>query len=142
MLVNMYSRTLTATPLIQPPRVYGRFIVAEQKLCQSFFDRHSNESRLVDESYLKRVSCGCVNETIFIESRWIGLPETLSDPTSLRYGQFTRSNPIQNSYNPALLQLNTTSSVMGIHVVALSCPFLIGSPGCIAYADFKDEVGC
>ena len=103
MLVNMYSRTLTATPLIQQPRVYGRFIVAEQKLCQSFCDRRSNESRLVDESYFKRVSCGCVNETIFIESRWIGLPETLSDPTSLRYGQFTWSNPIQNSYNPALL---------------------------------------
>ena len=34
-----------------------------------------------NESHLKRVSCTFVNETIFIEPCWTGLPESLNDPT-------------------------------------------------------------
>ena len=63
--------------VISPPSLITSLISTNET---HFFDRHSNESRLLDESHLKRVSCRCLNETIFIESRWIGLPETLSDP--------------------------------------------------------------
>ena len=45
-----------------------------------------------NESHLKRVSCTFVNETIFIEPCWTGLPESLNDPLKLH-------GDLKNVYN-------------------------------------------